>query len=133
VWPSTSSAQQPTLPIVGFFRSTPSGPFTNLVAAFRNGLHEAGFTEGQNVTVEYRWADNRLDRLPGLAADLVRREVAAIVGNGLAVRAAKAATTTIPIVFVLADDPVESGLVASLNRPGRNITGVTFFAGAALT
>ncbi len=131
-WPTASPAQQPTLPVVGFFRSTPSGPFANLVTAFRKGLSEVGFIEGRNITVEYRWADNQLDRLPGLAADLVQRQVVAIVGNGLAVRAAKAATTTIPIVFVLADDPVESGLVASLSRPGGNITGMTFFAGAAL-
>ncbi len=131
-WPTASLAQPSTVPVIGFLRSTPSAPFADLVTAFRKGLSEAGFVEGQNVIVEYRWADNQLNRLPALAADLVRREVAAVVGNGLAVRAAKAATATIPIVFVLADDPVESGLVASLNRPGGNITGVTFFAGAAL-
>ncbi|HEX2556111.1 MAG TPA: ABC transporter substrate-binding protein [Microvirga sp.] len=131
-WPAAAPAQQPAPPLVRFLRSTPAAPFAGLVAAFRKGLSEAGLVEGQTVTVDYRWADNQLDRLPGLAADLVGREVAVIVGNGLAVRAAKAATSTIPVVFVLADDPVESGLVASLSRPGGNITGVTFFAGAAL-
>jgi putative ABC transport system substrate-binding protein len=131
-WPLAAPAQQSTVPIVGFLRSTPSKPFAHLVTAFREGLKEAGFVEGQNVAVEYRWADNHLDRLPGLAADLVQRKVAAIVGNGLAVRAAKDATATIPIVFVLADDPIKSGLITSLNRPGGNLTGVTFFGGESL-
>ncbi|MET0746512.1 MAG: ABC transporter substrate-binding protein [Microvirga sp.] len=117
---------------VGFIRSTPAKPFEHLVKAFREGLMEIGFVEGQNVLVEYRWADNHLDRLPGLAADLVDRSVEVIIGNGLAVRAARDATATIPIVFILADDPVKSGLVASLNRPGANLTGVTFFGGESL-
>jgi putative ABC transport system substrate-binding protein len=125
-------AQQPPIPVVGFLRSTPSKPFAHLVTAFREGLKEAGFVEGQNVAIEYRWADNHLDRLPGLATDLVQHRVAALIGNGLAVRAAKAATATIPIVFVLADDPVKSGLITSLNRPGGNLTGVTFFGGESL-
>jgi len=132
VWPVTSRAQLAEMPVVGFLRSTPSEPFTHLVVAFREGLKETGFVEGQNVAIDYRWADNRLDRLPDLAADLVQRQVAAIVGNRHAVQAAKAATATIPIVFVLADDPVQSGFVASLSRPGGNITGVTFFAGGSL-
>jgi putative tryptophan/tyrosine transport system substrate-binding protein len=131
-WPLAAPAQQSTMPVVGFLRSTPLKPFAHLVTAFREGLKEVGFVEGQNVAVEYRWADNHLDRLPGLAADLVQRKVAAIVGNGLAVRAAKDVTATIPIVFVLADDPVKSGLVTSLNRPDSNLTGVTFFGGESL-
>jgi putative ABC transport system substrate-binding protein len=131
-WPLVAPAQQPAMPVIGFLRSTPATPFAHLVAAFRQGLNEEGFVEGQNVTVEYRWADNRHDRLPELAADLVRRQVAAIVGNADAVEAARAATDAIPIVFVSGADPVKAGLGASLNRPGANLTGVTFFAGGQL-
>jgi putative ABC transport system substrate-binding protein len=125
-------AQQSALPAVGFLRSTPSAPFTHLVTAFRQGLNDMGFSEGQNVAIEYRWADNQLDRLPGLAAELVRRPVAVIVGNSVAAQAAKAATATIPIVFVTGDDPIKSGLVTNLNRPGGNLTGVTFLGGGQL-
>ncbi len=126
-WPLVARAQQGALPVIGFLRSTPAEPFANIVAAFRQGLNETGFIEGQNVAVDHRWADNQLYRLPGLAADLVRRQVAVIVGNGPAVEAARSATTTIPIVFVIGDDPVTQGLVTSLNRPGGNLTGLTFF------
>lgn len=131
-WPLAARAQQSAMPVIGFFRSTPSGPFMHLVTAFRRGLNEAGFVEGQNVTIDYRYADNQLDRLPALAAELIRRRVAVIVGNTQAIEAARAATATIPIVFVVADDPVRSGLVASFSRPGANLTGVTFFAGSQL-
>lgn len=131
-WPSVVCAQQSSLPVIGFFRSTAPGPFANIVAAFRQGLKDVGYVEGKNVAIEYRWAENQLDRLPVLAADLIDRKVAVIVGNSLAVDAAKAITTTIPIVFVLADDPVKGGYVASLNRPGGNLTGVTFFGGGQL-
>ena len=131
-WSVTAFAQQGPPPTVGFFRSSSAGPFANIVAAFRQGLTEGGLIEDQTVQVEYRWADNQLERLTQLAADLVRQRVAVIVGNSVAVEAARAATTTIPIVFVAADDPVKSGLVDSLNRPGGNLTGVTFFAGGQL-
>jgi putative ABC transport system substrate-binding protein len=124
-WPLAARAQQSAMPIVGFLRSTGAAGFAQLVTAFRQGLNEAGFVEGQNVAIELHWADNQHDRLPGLAADLVRRQVAVIVGNTPSVRAAKTTTATTPIVFVIGSDPV-TGLVASLNRPGGNVTGVVF-------
>jgi len=124
--PYFARAQQSAVPAVGLLRSTPSAPFAFVVEALRRGLADTGFVEGQNVTIEQRWADNQVDRLPGLAADLVRRDVAVIVTNVGSV--AKKATATIPIVYVASEDPVALGLVASLNRPGGNITGVDFFA-----
>ncbi len=129
LWPLTARAQQAARPIIGFVRSASLAPFQNLVVAFGQGLKEAGFVEGQNVAIEYRYADNQIDRLPALVADLIRLPVAVIVVNSGAAFAAKAATTTIPIVVAAGDDPVKNGLVASLNRPGGNITGVTWLGG----
>jgi putative tryptophan/tyrosine transport system substrate-binding protein len=128
-WPLGVRAQQPALPVIGFLRSSPAAPFQHLTTAFRQGLNEAGFVEGQNVAIEYRYADNQLERLPGLVTELIRLPVAVIVGNVNAALAAKAATTTVPIVFATGSDPVVDGLVASLNRPGGNVTGVSFVSG----
>jgi putative ABC transport system substrate-binding protein len=126
-WPFAARAQQPAIPVVGFLRSTPAEPFAHIVVAFRQGLNETGFVEGQNVVLEQRWAGNQLDQLPGLAADLVRRQAAVIVVNGPAVEAARSIAATTPIVFVIGGDPVALGLVTSLNRPDGNLTGLTFF------
>jgi putative ABC transport system substrate-binding protein len=126
-WPLVAVAQQSAIPTIGFLRTTRPDASTDLVVALRKGLKETGYVEGQNVNIEYRWAENRHERLSALAADLVRQRCVVIIAGGVdAAFAAKAATATIPIIFVTGEDPLRSGLVGSLNRPGGNVTGVSF-------
>src|SRR3954452_21865126 len=124
-WPLTARAQQPKTPVIGLLATRGRDDDPQLLAAFRRGLNEVGYVEGQNVTLEYRFAENQYDRLPELAADLVRRQVAVIAANGPAAQIAKEATAAIPIVFTAGFDPVRVGVLASLNQPGGNITGVS--------
>ena len=130
-WPIASRAQQAAMPVIGFLGAVSPTGFSDRLQAFHQGLKDTGYAEGANIAIEYRWAENQLDRLPAMAADLVRRQVAVIVTSGGTVPtiAAKAATTTIPIVFAIPEDPVKLGIIASLARRGGNLTGVNFFFG----
>jgi len=128
-WPLVARAQQPTMPVVGFLRSAPLASVPHFIAAFREGLKEQGFVEGRSIAMEFRSAEDQRDRLPALVADLLARDVSVIACDNFAARAAKAATATVPIVFAGGGDPVQEGLVASLNRPGGNVTGIVFLTG----
>ena len=128
-WPLAARAQQPAAPVVGFVRTTPLADAAGFIAAFRKGLLDEGFVDGQNVRLELRSAENQPERLTALLAELIHRPVGVLVGNAVAMLAAKAATATVPIVFAAGGDPVRDGLVTSMNRPGGNVTGVNFFAG----
>jgi putative tryptophan/tyrosine transport system substrate-binding protein len=129
-WPLVARTQQATMPVVGFLNSASANGYASMANAFKQGLKETGYIEGHNVAIEYRWADNQNNRLPALAADLVSQHVIVIFANSPSVTAARAATDTIPIIFMTGDDPVRLGFVPSFNRPGGNITGVTILSGA---
>ena len=128
-WPLSGNTQQPATPVIGFLNGQSPEPWAHLTAAFRRGLSEGGYTEGRNLTIEFRFAQDRPDRLPGLATDLIKHQVQLIVTSGgeVAARAVMAATSTVPIIATFGGDPVESGFVVSINRPGRNVTGVSLF------
>jgi putative ABC transport system substrate-binding protein len=126
-WPLAARAQQPMMPVIGFLDSRPPDAISDRLRAFRQGLKDTGYVEGENVAILHRFAEDQVDRLPELAADLVRRQVAVMIATGVGAFVAKAATATIPIVFVAAEDPVKLGLVASIARPGGNLTGINLF------